>query len=95
MKSYYVYILASKRNGILYIGVTSNLIKRVYEHKNVLVDGFSRKYKTKLLVYYEETTSIESAILREKQMKKWKREWKINHIEEINSNWKDLYKDLI
>jgi len=84
MKSYYVYILASKRNGTLYIGITSDLIKRVYEHKNNLVDGFTKKYKIHNLVYFEETNDVQSAIKREKQIKAWKRSWKIELIESKN-----------
>ena len=94
MKSYYVYILASKRNGTLYIGITSDLIKRVYEHKNNLVDGFTKKYKIHNLVYFEETNDVQSAIKREKQIKAWKRSWKIELIESKNPDWKDLYKEL-
>jgi putative endonuclease len=92
---YYIYILASKKNGTLYIGVTSDLIKRVYEHKNELVEGFTQKYAIHNLVYFEVTESIESAIMREKQLKKWNRAWKINLIEKSNPAWKDLYPDLI
>jgi putative endonuclease len=88
---YYVYILASKRNGTLYIGVTSDLVKRVYEHKNDLVSGFTKKYHVHNLVYYETTEDIDSAIKREKQLKKWKRKWKIELIERENPEWKDLY----
>ncbi len=94
MKSYYVYILASKKNGTLYIGVTNDLIRRVYEHKNSLVDGFSNKYKTNLLVYYEQYENIESAIIREKRLKKWNRKWKLELIESKNPQWKDLYEML-
>ncbi len=93
-KTYYVYILASKRNGTLYIGVTSDLKKRVYEHKMRLVKGFTKKYKIHTLVYYESTSDILSAIQREKQIKKWERKWKIRLIEENNLQWKDLYYDL-
>ena len=92
---YYVYILASKKNGTLYIGVTSDLIKRVYEHKNELVESFTQKYAIHNLVYFEITESIESAIMREKQLKKWNRAWKINLIEKSNPGWNDLYLDLI
>ena len=88
---YYIYILANKRNGTLYIGVTSNLIKRVYEHKKNLVDGFTKKYSIHKLVYYEITDDIESAIRREKQLKKWNRKWKLNLIEDSNPEWRDLY----
>ena len=92
---YYIYILTSKKNGTLYIGVTSDLVKRVYEHKNDLVEGFTQKYTIHNLVYFEATESIESAIMREKQLKKWNRAWKINLIEKSNPAWKDLYPDLI
>jgi putative endonuclease len=91
---YYVYILASMKNGTLYIGVTNNLIKRVYEHKNDLVEGFTKKYQVHNLVYYEIFDSVYEAISREKQMKKWKRQWKINLIEKINPLWQDLYNEL-
>lgn len=94
MKNYYVYILSSKKYGTLYIGVTNNLIKRVWEHKNNLIDGFTKEYSVHTLVYYEETGDIESAILREKRLKKWKREWKINLIEKLNPEWDDLYNNL-
>ena len=95
MKSYYVYILASKRNGTLYAGVTSDLIKRVFEHKEGLVEGFTSKHNIKMLVYYEEFNQIEEAIKREKNIKAWKREWKIKTIEGFNPQWKDLYNDII
>ena len=95
MKQYYVYILASKRNGTLYIGVTSNLIKRVYEHQNNLVDGFTQNYNVHNLVYYEITEDIHSAIKREKQLKKWKRNWEISLIEKRNTEWNDLYYELM
>ena len=94
-KQYYIYILASKKNGTLYIGVTNNLLRRVYEHKNDRVDGFSRKYGVHKLVYYEITDDIESAITREKRLKKWKREWKIEMIEKCNPEWNDLYYGLL
>ena len=89
-----VYILASKRNGTLYTGVTSDLVGRVCQHKNKVVDGFTKKYHVHLLVWYEQTENIEAAIQREKQIKKWKREWKLNLIEKENSEWKDLFDDL-
>ena len=95
MKSYHVYILSSKFNGTLYIGVTNNLIKRVYEHKNNLVEGFTKKFKIHNLVYFEEFNDIKEAILKEKQLKRWKRTWKINLIEKDNPKWKDLYQDLL
>ena len=93
-KEYYVYILSSKRNGTLYIGVTSGLAKRVYEHKNNIIDGFTKKYNVHSLVYYEMMNNVESAIRREKQLKKWNRKWKINLIEKNNPSWKDLYYEL-
>ena len=91
---YYIYILANKRNGTLYIGVTSNLVKRVYEHKKNLVDGFTKKYNIHKLAYYEITSDIESSIRREKQLKKWNRKWKMNLIEKSNPEWIDLYYGL-
>jgi putative endonuclease len=93
-KNYYVYILASKRNGTLYIGVTQDLLKRVDLHKKELLDGFTKKYNVNMLVHYEVYQDIKDAILREKRLKKWKREWKIKLIEEKNPNWKDLYYKL-
>ena len=94
MKTYYVYILSSIKKK-LYIGVTSDLLKRVHQHKTKEVKGHSEKYSIDQLVYYEEHQDIRQAILREKQMKKWKREWKINLINEKNSLWDDLYYQLI
>ncbi|OGO00351.1 MAG: hypothetical protein A2Y90_00410 [Chloroflexi bacterium RBG_13_52_12] len=91
----YVYILASKRYGTLYVGVTAELIKRVYEHKSDLVDGFTKKYGVHSLVYYRQFEDIEVAILEEKRLKKWKRDWKIRLIEENNPEWRDLYPDII
>jgi putative endonuclease len=89
-KNYFVYILTNERNGTLYIGVTNNLEKRLYEHKNKLVKGFTEKYSLDKLVYYEHTTDIVSAITREKQIKKWNRKWKLELIEKDNPLWKDL-----
>ena len=94
-KEYYVYILASKQNGTLYVGVTSNLIKRVWQHKNDLANGFTKKYQIHNLVYYEQTNLIEEAIKREKRLKDWKRNWKIELIEKSNPQWIDLYESLI
>ena len=95
MNNYFIYILASKRNGTLYIGVTNDLIRRIYEHKNDLIEGFTQKYQVHNLVYYEQTESIETAITREKQLKKWRREWKITLIENMNPTWEDLYQKLL
>jgi len=88
--TYYVYILASKRNGTLYIGVTNDLQRRIYEHKNNLIKGFTQKYDIHNLVYYEETNDINLAIERENNLKNWKRKWKIELIEKSNPTWKDL-----
>jgi putative endonuclease len=93
-KQFYVYILASKRNGTLYIGVTSNLIQRVWHHKHKLVEGFTKKYGVDKLVYYEVHSNAHSAITREKQMKKWRRAWKLQLIEETNPDWRDLYDNI-
>lgn len=89
-----VYILASKRNGTLYTGVTSDLRKRVYAHKTGAMEGFTKKYHVHMLVWYECTENIESAIAREKQIKVWKRKWKLKLIEKENPEWKDLYDEL-
>jgi len=93
MKRYFVYILASQRNGTLYIGVTNDITRRVYEHKNNLVEGFTKKYNVQLLVYFEEFHNIDEAIIREKRLKKWKRAWKLKLIESSNPEWNDLYKE--
>lgn len=90
MKTFYIYILASKKNGTLYTGLTNDLIRRVYEHKSGLIEGFTKKYSVHKLVYFEDTTDINAAILREKRLKKWKRQWKIELIEKQNPEWKDL-----
>jgi putative endonuclease len=90
-----VYILASKRNGTLYIGVTSDLVKRVWEHKSDLVEGFTKQYQVHQLVWYETSESMESVITREKQLKEWKRQWKVDLIEKANPYWNDLYPSLI
>ena len=91
----YVYILASKKNGTLYRGVTSDLIKRVFEHRNELVDGFTKKHKVHLLVYFEQFQDIKYAFRREKQIKHWRRDWKLKTIEENNPKWEDLYDGLL
>ncbi len=90
-----VYLLASKRIGTLYTGVTSNLVKRIWEHKNHIVEGFTNKYGVNTLVWYEVHETMESAIRREKAIKNWKRAWKIKVIEEMNPQWRDLYDDLL
>ncbi len=87
--------MASRKNGTLYIGVTNDLIKRVYEHKNNLIKGFSQKHEVHSLVYIEETNDASAAILREKQLKKWKRSWKLSLIDSVNPDWRDLYNDLL
>ena len=89
-----VYILASKRNGTLYIGVTSDLAKRVWQHKNDVFEGFTKKYGVHMLVYYEMHASMVEAIQREKQLKKWNRAWKLALIEERNSQWHDLWPEI-
>ena len=94
-QEYWVYILASKRNGTLYIGVTNNLARRVWEHKQGLVEGFTRKYGVHLLVHSECFTSPRDAIQAEKRLKKWNRAWKIQLIESINPEWKDLTETLM
>ena len=94
MHHYYVYILASKQNGTLYIGVTNNLKRRILEHKSNMVEGFTKKYSVHILVYFEETSDVNSALSREKSLKKWNRSWKLKLIEEENPGWKDLYYDL-
>ena len=91
----YIYIMTNKSNTTLYIGVTSNLIKRIYEHKNSLADGFSKRYNVKKLVYYEVYESIEEAIKREKQLKSWKRDWKNKLIDDMNPDWVDLYGEIV
>jgi putative endonuclease len=90
-----VYILASARNGTLYTGVTSDLIKRIWEHKNNMVEGFTKKYNVHNLVWYELHVNMNSAIEREKNIKEWKRNWKLNLIEKSNPDWRDLYEDII
>lgn len=95
MKQPAVYILASQRNGTLYIGVTSDLIKRIWEHKNDLVEGFTQKYKVHQLVYFEQHLDTLTAITREKQLKKWNRDWKPALIEKSNPDWRDLWGDIV
>ena len=93
-KSFYVYIMASRRNGTLYIGMTSDLIGRVWQHKNGVTKGFTTKHKVHRLVYFEIHDTAETAATRERQMKEWQRAWKIKRIEEMNPGWDDLYDDL-
>jgi putative endonuclease len=93
-KTYFVYILASQRNGTLYIGVTNDLARRIWEHREGLVSGFTKTYGVKLLVYYEIFEDIQAAINRESRLKKYKRNWKINLIEQNNKHWRDLAEDL-
>jgi len=89
-----VYVLASKRNGTLYTGVTSNLVKRIWEHKNNVVEGFTQKYGVHTLVWYEMHETMDIAIQREKNIKNWKRAWKLKMVEKINPQWRDLYPEL-
>jgi putative endonuclease len=93
LKTFFVYILASKRNGTLYIGLTNDLVRRVYEHKIEVHKGFTKSYHVQMLVYYEVFENIDAAIVREKQLKKWNRQWKLRLIEEHNPKWKDLYNE--
>lgn len=95
MKQPAVYILASKRNGTLYIGVTSDLIKRIYEHKSHVVEGFTNQYDVTMLVWFELYNTMEDAIVREKVLKRWNRSWKIELIEAKNPAWKDLYEEIL
>lgn len=94
MKEVYIYILTNKPNGVLYIGLSAHLLKRIDDHKNKRVEGFSKKYNLTRLVYYERQENLESGAHRERLMKKWKRDWKINLIEEQNPQWVDMYEDL-
>ena len=94
VKNYYIYILASQKNGTLYIGITNDLVKRCQEHIDGVYDGFTKKYGVKRLVYYEDYPSVAEAIAREKQLKEWNRQWKIDLIEQDNPEWFDLYKQM-
>ena len=91
----YVYILASERNGTLYISVTSDVVKRVWEHQSDFVEGFTKEYQVHILVWYEVHENMESAITREKQLKEWKRQWKVELIEKVNPYWNDLYPTIV
>ena len=93
--SAYIYIMSNKPQGTIYVGVTSDVIKRVYEHKNAYVDSFTKRYNLKQLVYYEVHDDINEAIKREKQLKNWKRVWKVELIVKMNPNWNDLYESLV
>src|SRR5262249_5715250 len=93
--SFWVYILASRRNGTLYVGMTDDLVRRVWEHRNGAVPGFTRKYAVKILVWYEQHETRETAFQRERQMKRWNRAWKLQLIEAINPGWKDLSDELV
>ena len=95
MKQYYIYILTNFTNTVFYVGVTNDLVRRMYQHKNKLVDGFTKKYNICKLVYFEIYNDINEAIRREKQLKNWHREWKINLIVEQNHEFKDLYEDIL
>ena len=95
MKTYHVYVLASKKDGVLYIGSTSDLIKRIYEHRTGAVPGFTRRYWVKRLVYFEDTNDAYAAVTRERQLKEWKREWKVKLIEDFNPDWRDLYESIL
>jgi putative endonuclease len=92
---YFVYILASQRNGTLYVGVTNNLVRRIYEHREKLIEGFTSQYKVTRLVWFDQTESIEEAIAHEKRLKRWRREWKIELIEKTNPAWDDLHDGIL
>jgi len=95
MRTYCVYVLASRRKGTLYIGVTSDLLRRVWEHRSGFIEGFTKKYRVHDLVYFETTHEVMGALQREKQLKAWRRQWKIELIEKQNPDWRDLYPDLL
>ena len=92
---YYIYILSNWNDKVIYIGVTNNLKRRIYEHKNEIIDGFTKKYHVHKLVYYETTTDVKAALEREKQLKGWKREKKDSLVTDMNPNWKDLYDEIV
>ena len=94
-KTFYVYILASKKNGTLYVGVTSDLVKRIWQHKEKITDGFTKKYSVKKLVHYELHDNAKKAIQREKRLKEWERSWKVALIEKENPKWEDLYEGIL
>jgi putative endonuclease len=93
--TYWVYILASKPGGTLYVGVTNNLLRRVYEHREDLVESFTKRYQVKMLVYFEAHETISGALQREKNIKHWSREWKIDLIVASNPGWRDLYDEIV
>ncbi|MDD4289873.1 MAG: GIY-YIG nuclease family protein [Patescibacteria group bacterium] len=95
MRDYYVFILTNKTNNVLYVGVTNDLLRRINEHKKKIVHGFTSKYNLNKLIYYEHTSDVWSALQREKQLKNWRRSWKIDLINSFNSEWKDLYYKLL
>ena len=95
MSEYYVYILANKRNGTLYTGLTSDLVRRVHEHKNNLIEGFTKRYNIHHLVYYEACETHEAAFILERRIKGWKRRWKLELIEKMNPEWEDLYEKIL
>ena len=92
--SFFVYVLASRRNGTLYIGMTDDLVKRTWQHRNGVVPGFTKQYQVKMLVWYEAHETRESALTRERQMKRWNRAWKLQIIEQMNPGWRDLWEDI-
>ncbi|MFA6547925.1 MAG: GIY-YIG nuclease family protein [Candidatus Magasanikbacteria bacterium] len=92
--TYYIYILSNQKNGVLYVGVTNNLLRRIHEHKQETIEGFTQKYHIHNLVYYEQYDDVRNAITREKQIKKWNRKWKTELIEKDNPEWNDLYPTL-
>jgi putative endonuclease len=94
-QQYFVYILASRKNGTLYVGVTSDLVRRVHEHKHDLIGGFTKAHQIHRLVYYETTDDVAIAIKREKQLKRWRRDWKLELVARVNPEWKDIYPDLL
>ena len=92
--AFYVYILANKKNGTLYVGMTDDLVKRIWQHRNDMIDGFTKRYGLKMLVWFEAHESRESAFTRERQIKKWNRMWKLELFEKQNPGWRDLWEDL-
>jgi putative endonuclease len=93
--TYFVYILASQRNGTLYVGVTNNLARRIHEHREKIIEGFTSQYNVTKLVWFDQTDSIEEAISHEKRLKRWQRAWKISLIEKTNPSWNDLYESIL